>query len=165
MRLEGPRRHRLRFNYPSQRPYGRFAVISLRPRCVVDLPPGREPRCVVDLPPGHEPRCVVDLSLGHLPIILGPRRGKNGAKMSDLGSSMEPKWVQNRSRTCKNVKNEDGSVQEGGWQAPEAKSARGFSLCEGYMCPNALPMQVSAIASGSKYARVFSKYARRGLRI
>ena len=68
------------------------------PRCVVDLPPGREPRCVVDLPLGREPRCVVDLPPGRLPIILGPRRGQNGAKMSDLGSNMEPKWVQNRSR-------------------------------------------------------------------
>ena len=86
------------------------------PRCVVDLPPGYEPRCVVDLPPGHEPRCVVELPLAHeprcvvdlgawlicprgrLPIILGPRRGQNGVKMSDLESIMEPRGVQNRSR-------------------------------------------------------------------
>ena len=89
--------------------YSCEAVVDLppshEPRCVVDLPPGREPRyavkfppgheprCVVDLPPGREPRCVVDLPPGRLPIILGPRRGQNGAKMSDLGSNMEPKWV------------------------------------------------------------------------
>ena len=40
---------------------------------------------------------------GRLPIILGPRRGQNGAKMSDLGSNMEPKWVQNRSRRTSEI--------------------------------------------------------------
>ena len=65
------RRHRLRFRYPSQRPCGRFA-------------PSRE--CcgaVGGLPP---PKSI-------LPIILGPRRGRNGVKMSDLGSNMEPNWI------------------------------------------------------------------------